>query len=218
MILAHFLYVPPVDLVKDLLIIMATIFIAHKIAPMFNLTKHGGRAYALLIILIFIGTTDHHAAFPILALLTHLFARKTHPSRNPNRDLEMISVTASVAMIWLFADYILPSASINLFNLTFASVCVIFIGLALGKKLRWLTVSSAVILGGLYIWQASSLTVDTVSIANPYVLPVLSLGLTTSAVVLRPEFFNRFRSLKAYGLSSVFPVLTFIFVGLLSWA
>lgn len=218
MILAYFMNDPPIELVKALAVMTAVIIITHKVSPMFNVTKHGGRAYALLIILIFIGTFNNHALFPLLAIITHLFARKSHPSQDPNRDLEMIAVTAAVGMLWLFAEYVVQDSAIDLFNLSFASVSVIFLGLAFDKKWRVLVLPSAVLIGALYLWHTTLTQNPTVSLDVPYILPVLSVGLTTAFVLFKPGLFDKFRSVRAYALAITVPVLTFIFVGLFSWA
>ena len=217
MILAYFMNDAPIELVKSLAIMTAVIVITHKVAPMFNLTKHGGRAYALLIILIFIGTYNNHVLFPLLAILTHLFARKSHPSQDPNRDLEMIAVTAAVGMLWLFSEYIVADSAIDLFNLSFASVSVIFIGLALGQKWRLITFPAAVLIGILYLWHTTLTKNPTVSLDIPYILPACSLGLAAACVMFKPRFFSTFRSLRAYAVALVVPVLSFILIGLLSW-
>ena len=218
-LLAQFIDAPPMQLVIYLAVMSAFIGLIHQFSHVLCLTKHGGRAYGLLIILMVIGTPDNHALFPLIALATHLLARKSHPSQSPNRDLEMIAVTAMVAMLWMFAENLISRSSVDLFNLTFASVSLIFVGLTFDQDKRWLTLPAAVAIGALYIWQTSSITtISSVSLGNPFVLPVLSIGLTTVIIILKPVIFDRFRSLKGYGLASIVPVLTFIFVGMLSWA
>jgi len=130
----------PYTLIQALVLMTLAIVIMQLAAPDLKLTQQTSRAYTLLIILCVVVRPNFQVIFPLMALITHLFARRSHPSHTPMRDLEMIGATATVAMLWMFADILVPESAIDLFNLTFASVSVIFIGLALPQAWRLLTI------------------------------------------------------------------------------
>lgn len=214
-LLATLFDVTPFTLIKALLMMSFAMIIMNQAAPTFKLTARTARAYTLLIILFVIARPNLQAVFPLMALAAHLFARKSHPSQSTNHDFEMIAVTASVAMLWMFADILVPQSAINLFNLTFASVSVIFIGLALPEKWRLLTLAFAALIAALYIYATNISVNQVISMENTFVLPVISIGVAALCVCTVPRMFNQHRSLKAYALALIVPVFCFISIGVL---
>jgi len=128
----------------------------------------------------------------------------------------MIGATSIVAMLWMFADILVPESAIDLFNLTFASASVIFIGLAFPKKWRLLTLPFAAAIGVLYVYITSLNLNETIWMKDPFILPAMSIGIVLIAVYAAPNLFDRFRSLKGYALALITPAACFLYHGVLT--
>jgi len=195
-LLARLLYLSPQELGIALLILGVAIIAMHKLGPLFNLTSHMSRAYTLLILLILSPSQNAQVLFILLAIGTHLMARRTSPADNPNMDMEMIGMTSAVAMLWLFLDRISGVEAAPLFNLSFAGAVVIFMGVFFLRGWRLLTPLVALIIYLLYTREI-------------LIAPIASLALCTLVVLAIPNFFSRYRAVKAYGLAVMVPVIIY---------
>lgn len=199
-LLFRFLEATPQGLLAAFVLLAFAIVLMHKMAPVLRLTSHTARAYTLLTLLILSPSPNAQVMFPLLALAAHLVARRTDPARNPNRDMEMIGATAAVAMLWLFLDKISPEPTYTLFNMSFAGAAIVFAGIALPGRWRWLTPLVGFILYGIYTQSFR-------------VVPAISFGVCATVVMLFPRLFSTYRAVKAYGFAVLIPLLFYAFGG-----
>ena len=213
LVLAKFLPASPAVIVLGMAVI-AGVFIAMRlIAPLLQITRHAARAFGILIVLILCTTEAHNAILPVMAIAAHLFARASHPAKGRNRDLEMITVTASIAMIWLFAGAFSPNTTINLFALTYAGAAIIFAGLAFRNKLRWLCLGFIPILAAVYAFVISLNPAQAKWGVDPMILGGAALVLPILSVLLAPAVFDRYRSVKAFAIAMIVPMAFYLTVG-----
>ena len=206
----------PSELITAFAMMITAIVVMNQFAPLLKLTTRTARAYTLLIILFTVVRPNPQVIFPLMAIVGHFFSRTSHPALTSKRDFEMIAATATVAMIWMFADILVPESAIDLFNLTYAAAAVIFVGLAFNKKWRILIVPFALLTGAFYIYTTNLRLNATVWMEHDLILPTVSIGLAVACVYLRPKMFDRHRSVKSYAISIIAPAVCFIFYAVLT--
>jgi hypothetical protein len=114
---------------------------------------------------------------------------------------------AGVAVLWLFLGEWSGHTAINLFNLTFAGVAVLFATLALrGNAILSVIVGSGI--GGLmFVIASRNLDASTLAFAPAL---VLSLVTCTAAAAFRPSAFMRWRAPRAFAVALVVPIVLFV--------
>ena len=208
--------VSPPQLINALIMMVLAIIIMDQFAPTLKLTTRIARAYTLLIILFVVVRPNIQVIFPLMALAAHFFSRRSHPSLTSERDFEMIAATATVAMMWMFADILVSESAIDLFNLTYATAAVIFVGLAFPKKWKILILPFAVITGAFYIYTTNLNLNETVWMNHSFILPLISISLAVAFVSFKPKIFDRYRSVKSYAIAITTPAICFMLDGVLT--
>lgn len=206
LLLSKFLYASLASLSGGIIFIVAIFFIFRAFSPAMKLTEHGARSYAILIILILCATAAQNIILPIIAITAHLLARATHPAQGQNRDLEMIAATASVGMLWLFVGAFTADNTTNLFGLTYAGAAVIFSGLALPSKLRWIVIGLVPVLGLIYKFVVSQNPSASNWNVDPLILAGTALVLAFISILFFPKSFNQYRSVKTYAVAMTVPM------------
>jgi len=206
----------PDMLVLAFILIVTAIILMHKSAPALNLTTRTARAYTLLIILFVVVRPNAQLVFPFMALAAYLLSHRVKPNPVSNGHFEMIAATAVVAMLWMFADVLVPESAIDLFNLTFASVAVVIAGVSFSRTWRWLTLPFAVFIAGIYVYMTSFNLNGTMWVKNPAILAGIAMGLMLISVFAKPDLFTHYRSVKSYALALITPVACFIYTGILT--
>ena len=216
-LLFQFLDSPPLEALVIFGLMIVVLAVMHFLAPALRMSKHAGRAYAALIIMMLAATPDHRASLPIIAIFAHMIARRTHPSQNLNRELEMIAVSATVAMIWLFLEDATSKTVIDLFNLSFAGAAIVFVTLAsFGKRKILLAPLAAASIGFVYILEFQAQNTQVLWTFAPYYLFAVVLLLCVVTPLVLPRFFDRYRSVKAYSLAMAAPMTAFVAGALLT--
>jgi len=206
----------PDMLVLAFILIVTAIILMHKSAPALILTTRTARAYTLLIILFVVVRPNAQLVFPFMALAAYLLSHRVKPNPVSNGHFEMIAATAVVAMLWMFADVLVPESAIDLFNLTFASVAVVIAGVSFSRTWRWLTLPFAVFIAGIYVYMTSFNLNGTMWVKNPAILAGIAMGLMLISVFAKPDLFTHYRSVKSYALALITPVACFIYTGILT--
>ena len=214
--LASHIDTPPAALIVLAIGFVATVTVVLTFAPLLKLDHHAARAYTVLIFLVCSVTAPHNAILPVAAILAHIPARVMRPSRSPYPDLDLLAVATGVALIWLFAGEYFDHSAINMFNLTFAAAAVAFVALACSGWQRWLCVPLSFVAGAAVITIAGQNPVETHWHGLMWPWVVAGLGITLSAALMRPEFFDRFRSIRVFASALIVPAAVFITQGIMA--
>ncbi len=189
-----------------------------RMSPAFGITPHSARAYVSLIFLICAVTAPYNAMLPTLAVFAHLAARHFNPCRSTYPDLDLIAVSAGVALFWLFVGEFFGRNALNVYNLTFAAMAVIFVGVAVQHTrypLRAATVAAAILLAVVALLHVSALNVSSgawTGLFWPWVAAAIALA--AFVVLVMPGWFDRYRSVRALGVGATVPLLLFVVKGL----
>lgn len=205
---------PPTELILFALAFVATIASILAFAPVFRLEHHAARSYTVLIFLVCSVTEPFNAVLPVAAILAHIWARLARPSRSEYPDLDLLAVSTGVALVWLFAGEYFDRTAINLFNLTFAAAAASFAALALRDWYRLLCIPVAIALGAA-VFAITGLNPAPAHWHGPlwpWVAGALTLSL--GAPLLRPDQFDRARSVRVFTGAMVVPVALFLTRGL----
>ena len=214
--LASHIETPPVSLIVLAIGFVATVTMVLTFAPLLKLDHHAARAYTVLIFLVCSVTAPYNAILPVAAILAHIPARVLRPSQSAYPDLDLLAVATGVSLIWLFAGEYFDHSAINMFNLTFAAAAVAFVALACRGWQRWLCIPLAFVAGAAVITIAAQNPAEAHwhGIMWPWV--VAALGVTLTAPLVRPEFFDRFRSIRVFTSALAVPAAVFITQGIMA--
>jgi hypothetical protein len=152
---------------------------------------------------------------PLAVVVTHVLARKQNPCRSKTPDLDLLAAAIGVSLLWLFAGGSVEMMVINLFNLTFAGVAVIFASLATGGPSvdpRWryalLPFTALVVFVCALVAAANAAQSQWYDPTWPPIL--IGVGLCLATALARPQWFNTWRAPKAFGVAMVVPVVLFV--------
>jgi phytol kinase len=218
LMLASHLETPPVQLALLALAFLALIVLAVRHATKLGLTAHSARAMVVLIFLMGAVTAPYNAALPAFCVLAHVAARVRNPAGGDYPDLDIIAVCAGTALFWLFAGQFFERDALNVYNLTFAGMAVLLVGLAArpaGPAVRVAAVGVAAALTGWALLTIAPLNVDSTmwhGVFWPWV--AAALGLAVLAGLVRPGAFARHRAARVLAVAAPVPLLLFAIRGL----
>lgn len=200
---------PPIGLLGSALLYFTILVALWRAAPRLDLTAQAARGYGVLAFVILSVTAPHNAILPIMAVAAFLIVKRVVPCTSTYPDLDFLAVAAGVAAGWLFAGEWSGYNAINLYNLTFAGVAVLFAGVALGQRAPALA-PVIIAVTGVLVFAFQFLNAPEarwMPLFNPAI--VLSLTGCFAAAVLYPSFFERFRSGRAFIVALVVPLSLF---------
>jgi phytol kinase len=219
LLLASHLDTPPGQLAILAAAFTATLIMLMQAAPRLGLEPHAARAYVVLIFLICAATAPHNAILPVGAVLAHIATRAVVPCRSAYPHLDMVAVSAGAGLFWLFAGEFFSRNALNVYNLTFASMAVLYISLALQKAtllVRLVTVGVLTCVVAAILLQVASHNVKSFAWHGALVPWMLaSLALAAAAGLSAPALFERFRSVRVLMVAAPIPLLLFIMKGLM---
>jgi hypothetical protein len=145
---------------------------------------------------------------PVLAIASQLVSRKLRPGTSTRPDLDLLAISAGVAIFWLLAGQLASHSVINLFNLTFAAAAVAFVAMALVGWWRLLLIPIALATGMLVI------SVIGANLPSPFTPPLWTIAaaliLPAAGVLVRPQAFTRGRSAKIFIAALVVPIALYV--------
>ena len=198
-----------------MLFIAISFAVLKLIAPALKLTKHAARSYGILIILMLCATEVQNVILPIIAIGAHLLARRSHPAKGRNRDLEMIAVTATVGMLWLFVGEFTSYDTTNLFGLTYAGAALIFFGLFLDHKFKWFAIFAFPVLYLIFAYVSRLNVLASNWDMKPMLLFALASILPVMSMLFLKKYFDRYRSVKVFAISIIAPMGIHLTAGVL---
>jgi phytol kinase len=207
--LAGHLETPPLSLLGLTTFFLAVLVGVLAFAPRLGLSGHAARAYTIGIFMICAVTELHNAALPILALMAHLVVRNVRPSRSAYADLDALALIMVIAVLWLFIGRYAEQNALNMYNLTFAGVALVFLTLAARER-------PTIIAGGATGLFAVVMVIATWNppdaqwhgLLSPWI--ALSFALCLSVPALRPELLDRYRGPRTLALALPVPLAVFL--------
>jgi phytol kinase len=218
LMLASHLETPPAQLALLASVFVLTMFFLVNWAEKLGIRAHSARAYVVLLFLICAVTAPYNAVLPAFAVLTHVAARALNPCRSTYPDLDIIAVSAAVALFWLFAGEYFGRNALNVYNLTFAAMAVLLTALATrpAQPVVRMAAAGAVVL--LVSWLLAVITplneVSTRWHGPIWLWIAASLSIAMVAGLTKPEAFARYRALRVMAVAAPAPLLLFIIKGL----
>lgn len=209
---------PIVQLAVLALAFFATLYAVMRLSGRFGLSQHSARAYVVLIFLICGVTTPENALLPVLVVFAHIAARRWAPCASPYPDLDLVAVATGIALFWLFIGEFFARNALNVYNMTFAAMAVIFVGVA-GQHLGWfwrlVLVASAALVSIAILTATSALNPGSQAWTGPVMTwSIVSLACAGIIALSAPTFFNRHRSARAMVIAAPTPLLLFAIRGL----
>jgi hypothetical protein len=174
-------------------------------APALGLSRHAARGYGVIAFLILSVTAPHNAILPLVAFIGFLVLRRRSPCRSSYPDLDFLAAMAGVSVFWLFIGEWSGHTAINMFNLTFAGVAVLFATLAAGDSPVLSGVIGAAIGGIVYLVASQN---DASDIGFVPAL-IASLAICAAGGTLRPKVFTRWRAPRAFAVALIVPIVLF---------
>ena len=219
---AHLLLSRHLDTTPEILLLIAVIFIAAvflaiRYAEVWGITRHAARAYTILFFLILSVTAPFNAILPIVMIVAHIVARNLKPCRSDSSDLDLLATTTGVGLLWLLAGEMAGSSAINLFNLTFAGVVMVYAALATTSVSRYWRLALIPIAFG--VIRICTMVVWTNPVESSWYDPpwppmiLASVALATGVGLCKPDWFSSWRSVKAFGVALIIPAILFLIDG-----
>lgn len=171
-----------------------------------GITERAARGYAVLLFLVIASVALHNAVIPIIAILAQLLARRTRSCESPRPDLDLLAVSAIVAVGWMFLGAIGGRSVIALFGLTFAAAALAFLALGLQGWARLLLVPLAAGMAMVTLWVVDA-NLPYSSFYRPG-LPTILLAflLPVGWTLWAPDWFNTQRSIKIFAPALIVPM------------
>lgn len=184
-----------------------------------GLSPHSTRASLVLIALMLAVTAPHNALIPVLAVCAHAAARLGAPREDAYPDLDLIAVSTAVGLLWLFAGEASGANALDVYNLTFAGMALLFAllaaqGATLARRLAVAGVGAAALLA-LMVWTSRLNAASQTWHGDMTGWTIASLALCAAAGWFAPELFDRRRALRVACLSGALPIALFLTKGLL---
>jgi phytol kinase len=213
-LLAGNLNAPVADLALLTGLFIGAIAAMRLAAPLLKLSHHAARGYTILIFLVCSISHARDAILPVVAIFVHLLARRFRPCRSAYPDLDLLATIAGISLFWLFVGRYFQHSAIDLFDLTFAAMAAAFLALALDGSWRWLAIPAFVALMAGVVWLAGLNPSDEIAwhgLLWPWI--VATLALSFAVPLLRPGWFDRFRSPRVLATAAALPFVLFIAKG-----
>lgn len=208
---------PPLGLALLIIGVAVTLVVMMAFARPLGLTSHAARAYTVALFLICSYTEAQNAILPGLALLAHLAARATSPTRSPFPDLDSIAALAAISLLWLFFGEWFGRTAISFYTMTFAGVIAALALIAFGDRAgRTMHLAAAVILSAAlavaFHWIVG-LGPEATRWHGALWLPLTAtLLLASAAAILRPDIFARYRSPRVAVLAGLVPAASYLYL------
>lgn len=212
LLLAQYLDSPAGELVTVAIAFVVFLFAMLAIGGRLQLPARAARGYNILLFLMISLMALHNAVLTGLVIATHLFARKLNPCDSKRPALDLLAVSAVVALFWLLAGELAGRSVIGLFNLTSAAAAVGFAAIALrGGLWRLLLVPFGAVVGWLFVWIAA--------LNTPFHLPwfasdwpwlIAALLVPAAIGSWRPQWFFEHRSIKLFAVCLVVPLAFYV--------
>lgn len=204
----------PVSLLLITLVFTGVVLLVIKYGKAFNIKSHAIRSYSVMLFLLLSVTHPINAVLPVIAILAHIVATKFNPDKSKTPDLDLLAAATGVGLIWLLAGETIELTVINLFNMTFAGLAVIFATLA--SRGAGLTKNRA------YLLLPFSLCVIAICTAVAHQNPIISLWydpawppITLTVIVsfvlayFKSDWFSKWRCPKSFGIALIIPTTLF---------
>ena len=200
-------------------IFLTMLIYAQHIGVALGMTRHAARATLVLIALMLAASAPHNALLAVTALAAHVAARAFAPRDDAFPDLDIVAVSAGVALLWLFAGEAGGANALDLYNLTFAGMAVLFAALAVQEapRLRRLAViATSLAVVWAVLSRAAALNAATQGWHGDLApWAAASLALCAAAGWFAPEAFDRRRALRVASVAGAIPIILFLTKGLL---
>lgn len=221
LLLARHLGTDPAMLLMVSAAFVVAVLMAIRYSGELGISKHAARAYTINLFLLLSVTQPINALLPLIVIAMHVLARTHKPCRSKTPDLDLLAASIAVSLLWMLAGGSIKLTVINLFNLTFAGVSIIFAVLAakgsdVAPRWRYTTIPFAAALVGIctMVAQANPIEAQWYNPAWPPIL--LGVAISLIAVLNRPDWFNTWRAPKAFGIAMIVPVILFVADGVLA--
>ncbi|HEY4201636.1 MAG TPA: hypothetical protein VGM83_13870 [Devosiaceae bacterium] len=206
LLLARHIASDPIDLTAAAGIFLVFLSVMLWIATALNVPRQAARAYAILLFLILSIVSMHNIVLPALAIAAHLAARALRPSESKRPDFDLLFVAAMMSLFWMFVGDASYRSVISLFNLSFAGAALGFFALVLRGYWRLLIVPAAGLAVVLSLWTTQA----NLPFSHWFMPTPLETGLSmlvaAALPICRPDWFDRQRSLRVFGLAMIVPV------------
>ncbi|MBN9360642.1 MULTISPECIES: hypothetical protein [unclassified Devosia] len=211
LLLAQYLGSPPDQLLGVAVAFIVFLIAMRAIGKALDLPARAARGYTILLFLMISLMALHNALLTALVIGTHLLARKLRPCESKRPALDLLAVSAVVALFWLVAGELAGRSVIGLFNLTFAAAAMGFVAIALGGWWRVLLLPFGVMVGGLFVWIAQLNTpYHPPWFADDWPWLAAALALPAAIGALRPQDFSTHRAIKLFALCLVVPLALYV--------
>lgn len=219
LLLATHVATPMPELLAIAALFTAALIWSAPVGAALGLSAHSTRASVVLIALMLAVTAPHNALIPVLAVCAHAVARVAAPREDAFPDLDLIGVSAAVGLLWLFAGEASGANALDVYNLTFAGMAMLFALLAaqdrtLAPRLAVAGAGFAVLVA-LMAWTSRLNAASQGWHGDMTAWTFASLALCAAAGWFAPEFFDRRRALRAACVAGVVPIALFVTKGLL---
>lgn len=207
--LASHIDTPAMSLALLALGYVAAVVLLLLFAPALGLSAHSARAYIALVFVMCAVTAPRNAVLPVLAALAHHVAHLRRPCVSDYPELDMIAVSAGIALFWLFIGEYAGLLALNVYNLTFAGVLVVFAVIAARGLLA---AAGAVLLGMAVLLVVAHLNPSDAQwygMLWPWALAALSLA--AGIAWAQPLLFDRSRVARAFLVALPIPCFLFVF-------
>ncbi len=210
LLLAQYLASDPTALLLQAGIFLAFLAVMLTLARSLEIADRAARGYAILIFLVISSVALHNAILPGLAIAAQLLARSRRPCTSSRPDLDLLAVSAIVALGWLVLGEIAGKSVVSLFGLSFAAAAVAFLALAFAGWARPLLLPLIAGFGGLTMWVAEANLPYSRFYLLAWPMVLLAFVLPTGWVLWRPAWFTTQRSIKVFAPAVLVPLVLFL--------
>lgn len=221
LLLEQHLETDPTFLLLFAIVFMAAIFAALHYGKRIGLTAQTTRAYVIVLFLIVSVANLQNGVLPLLAIISHLVVRALNPSNSTRPDLDFLAIATAVGLSWMLIGESSQLNAINLFNLTFAGVAIIFSTLtAKGNNInsygKWMLGPVLLAVALVSIWAVDNNSIAAQWYGRPWQPIVISLLICLGIAWLATDWFAHRRVTKAFAIALATPITLFISHGVFS--
>jgi dolichol kinase len=113
---------------------LATAYGCSRLGPLFGLTAHAARGYAVAVFVLASVSGGLAAVLPVATGFAHLYARAKRPCDSGFPDLDGVASFVGVCAVWLFVGELVGPSAIHFFMMTFACAILVYVTLAMGAE------------------------------------------------------------------------------------
>jgi len=205
--LARYLEAPPLNLLLVTVAFVTVMVAGIALGKCLGLSAHASRGYTILFFLILVVTAPHNAILPWAAVTTHLAVARSRPCSSRHANLDFLVAASAVALFWLFVGESTGINALNVYNLTFASVALIFVALGQSNSKFAVLLSAA----ALYAIVLTTIRWNAASTGQVlgwwWIAP--SFGLCVLVPFALPQIFDQYRSWRAFAVALPIPLAAF---------